>query len=49
MEGNGYKIPVVLIIFNRPALVKKQFEILERVRPEKLYLIADGARDNIAV
>jgi len=48
LEGNGYKIPVVLIIFNRPALVKKQFEILERVRPEKLYLIADGARENIA-
>lgn len=48
MKENSYEIPVVLVIFNRPTLAKRQFEILKKIRPEKLYLIADGARNDNA-
>lgn len=47
-KEKNYDIPIVLIIFNRPALAEKQLKVLEKIRPEKLYLIADGARKNIA-
>lgn len=39
--------PIVLITFNRPGLVKKQMDILRKVRPSKLYFISDGARRNV--
>lgn len=44
MDKNGFDIPVVLIIFNRPDLVKKQLGRLEKIKPEKLYIVSDGAR-----
>jgi len=36
--------PVALILFNRPDLTKKVFEVIARVRPKKLFVIADGPR-----
>lgn len=38
------KTPVVLIIFNRPDLTKKVFHTIRQAAPEKLFIIADGAR-----
>ena len=38
------KTPVVLIIFNRPDLSEKVFEKIKKVQPNKLFVIADGAR-----
>jgi len=41
-----FETPVVLVIFNRPNLTKKVFEQIAKVRPKKLYIIADGPRFN---
>lgn len=39
-----YRVPVVLIVFNRISLVEKLLKILADIRPEKLFVISDGAR-----
>ncbi len=36
--------PLVLIIFNRPDLTSRVFEKMKEVRPERLFIIADGPR-----
>ena len=36
--------PVVLIMFNRPELTKLTLAAIRRVRPEKLFVVSDGAR-----
>jgi hypothetical protein len=36
--------PVVIIIFNRPSQVEKLIQILSKVQPSEIYVIADGAR-----
>lgn len=38
-------IPVVFIIFNRPDTAEKVFNEIKKVRPTKLYLVSDAARD----
>lgn len=47
MSEAGYDIPVVLIVFNRPKLAVRQFEVLKRVRPRKLYIVADAPRPKV--
>lgn len=39
--------PVLLLIFNRPDKVQKLVEALEKVRPKKIYVSADGPRSHI--
>ena len=34
--------PVVLLIYNRPQLTSKVFDIISQVSPAKLYIVADG-------
>jgi hypothetical protein len=36
--------PVALIIFNRPHLTRRVFEVLRKVKPATLFVIADGPR-----
>lgn len=36
--------PIALIIFNRPKQTKEVFETLRKIKPTKLYVIADGPR-----
>ena len=43
MEKKLFDIPVVLIAYNRPEYVRRQIEILNQIRPSKLYFIVDGA------
>lgn len=38
--------PILVIVFNRPDFALKLFEVLEKVRPEKLYVISDGPRND---
>jgi hypothetical protein len=47
--ANNYNVrsPILLIIYNRPDLTRKVFHILKRVKPRRLYIAADGARENI--
>lgn len=37
--------PIILIIFNRPDLTKIVFDALRKLKPSKLYISADGPRD----
>lgn len=45
---NNYivKSSVVFIIFNRPETTRKVFEVIRKVKPSKLFIIADGPRKN---
>jgi hypothetical protein len=38
--------PVLFIIFNRPEQTKKVFEMIRKAQPKKLYVAADGPRNN---
>lgn len=42
--NNQLDIPVVIIFYNRPHLLKHLYELLKIIQPQKLYLIADGPR-----
>lgn len=39
--------PVAIIIFNRPDTTKKVFEEIRKAKPERLFVIADGPRQNV--
>ncbi len=39
--------PVALIIFNRPEVTARVFEVIRQVRPSQLFLIADGPRPDV--
>ena len=41
-----FKTPILLLIFNRPDNLKKVIKVLEKIRPTKLYISADGPRLN---
>lgn len=38
------KTPVIFIIFNRPEKTKRVFEMIRKAKPQRLLVIADGAR-----
>ena len=40
-----YSIPVAIVVFNRISMAEKLFRVLEKVRPSKLFVISDGARN----
>jgi hypothetical protein len=40
------KSPILFIIFNRPDTTAKVFEQIRSARPKRLYITADGPRDN---
>ena len=44
MYPSKIDIPVLILFFNRPTLLKKVFEQVKLARPSKLYLYQDGAR-----
>lgn len=46
MFNSPKKIPVLLIIFNRPEKVSVLLKILREIKPEKIYVAADGPREN---
>lgn len=45
---HDYKLttPVLLIVFNRPKCVQEVFSAIRNAKPEKLYIFADGPREN---
>jgi hypothetical protein len=43
----GLEKPVLLLIFNRPLLVRAMLERLRAVRPRHLYVVADGPRPGV--
>lgn len=42
-----FSIPIILFVFNRPDLAKKQYEILQQIQPQTLIVISDAPRDNV--
>ncbi len=40
-----FKLPILLLIFNRPDSVKKVIKVLKRLKPLKVYVSADGPRN----
>jgi hypothetical protein len=40
------RTPVVLIAFNRPELLRRNLAVLRAVRPQQLFVVADGPRAN---
>lgn len=42
-----YDAPIMLLFFNRPNTLKKVFSWVRRVQPRQLFLIQDGARENV--
>ena len=47
MSMETFDVPVAFFVFNRPYLTSKTFEVISKIKPSKLFLIADGARENI--
>lgn len=45
MYKSKIDIPVLILFFNRPALLAQVFEQVKIARPSKLYLFQDGARE----
>lgn len=41
-----FNTPILLILFNRPQYIDKQFEILSLLAPQQLYVALDGPREN---
>lgn len=46
MKSSEFNIPVALFLFKRSDTVLRIMKVLEKVRPKKLYLIADGPRND---
>ena len=44
MSGHSFKIPILFLIFNRPATTKVVFEKIRQIQPQYLYIAADGPR-----
>lgn len=43
---DGTEVPVLFLVFNRPGPTRKVFEALRKARPKRLFIAADGPRDN---
>ena len=42
-----YNIPILFIIFRRKDIALQSFERIKQVKPSKLYIACDGARENV--
>lgn len=45
---NNFNTPVLLMVFNRPRTTKRVFEAIRKIKPARLYIAADGARNDAA-
>lgn len=48
MESKEFDVPIAFIVFNRLEPVKQVFQVIKQVKPSKLYVISDAARDSKA-
>lgn len=46
--NNGFKTPILFIVFNRMETTRRVFDAIQRIKPKKLYITADGPRVNKA-
>ena len=45
-SNESLKTPILFLVFNRPSCTEKVFKEIAAARPTKLYVAADGARQN---
>lgn len=45
---NGFEVPILFCTFNRLECTKKTFERIREIKPTRLYLLSDGARENVS-
>ena len=45
-NNDKFDIPILLIVFNRPLLTEKLVNTLRFIKPSKIYVVADGPREN---
>ncbi len=43
---NNFETPILFVIFNRPDITQKVFNEIKKIRPKKLFITADGPRNN---
>jgi hypothetical protein len=41
-----FEIPILLIIYNRPDVLSSVFRIIQEIKPSKIFVAADGPKDN---
>jgi hypothetical protein len=41
----GFDVPIVFIVYRRPEMTRRVFERIRELAPDRLYVIADGPRD----
>jgi hypothetical protein len=47
MENSiDFKTPILFLIYNRPEYTQKVFDSIKKVKPEKLFVSADGPKEN---
>lgn len=46
LENKKLITPVVFMVFNRPAKTRRVFEEIRKAKPERLFIIADGPRND---
>ena len=44
----SFSVPILILSFNRPLLIKKQLKLLEKLNPKELYIFSDGPRKEIS-
>ena len=47
MKSKMSKLPILMMVFNRPELTKKVFSKVRKYKPKKLFISCDGPRKNI--
>lgn len=43
-QSVNFPVPIVLIVFNRPDYAKRLIDVLRYIKPDKIYVVADGPR-----
>jgi len=43
-KKNGFDVPILFIIFNRPKYTEQVFAEIKKIKPKKLFIVADGPR-----
>ncbi len=44
MSKNKSKLPILMMVFNRPDLTRKVFNEVRKYKPKKLFISCDGPR-----
>ncbi len=43
----GFPVPILFNVFNRPAETRRVFEVIRKIRPQSLFIKADGPRPQV--